>query len=172
MAWNQWLQRLIFLSYKGGVDISLPITKEQFLDGVLKFINTYGRLPYIEEDDIEVSIVVKNGKKELRPYRASRYIKEYYNTQDKLTESLLDNKLITYKSIANTLGLTEVVTRNAITKQTKNPQAEVRRQLHMFFNKDLYKELGEYANLCSRCNKRCKQHYFVDVKCKNYKEKK
>lgn len=163
---------MIFLKYKGGVDISLPITKQQFLDGVLKFIQSYNRLPYIEEDDIEVNIVVKNGKKELRPYRASRYIKEFYDTQDKLTESLLDSKLITYKSIADTIGLTEVVTRNAITKQTKSPQAKARRQLHIFFNKDLYKELGEYANLCSGCTKRCKQHYFVDVRCKKYKEKK
>lgn len=155
-----------------GIIDNLPITKQQFLDGTLKFIQSYKRLPFMDEDDIEAETIGKDGKKELRPYRASRYIKEYYDTQDKLTESLLDNKLITYKSIADILGLTEVVTRNATTKETKNPQPNVRRQLHIFFNKDLYKELGEYANLCSGCTKRCKQHYFVEVKCKNYKEKK
>ena len=109
---------------------------------------------------------------ELRTYRALKYVNEHFKNQDKFADYLLKEKIITYKSIADIIGYSETITTNAIVKQTKNPQAEVRRQLHIFFNKDLYKELGEYANLCSGCTKRCKQHYFVEVKCKNYKEKK
>lgn len=161
-----------FKLIKGGVDISLPITKQQFIDSIPNFIYNFDRLPYMNEDDVEVKIINDDKKEEIRPYRASRYINEFFNTKDELTKELFDKKIISYKLIADTLGLTEVVVRNAITKETKTPQQEVRRKLHMFFDKDLYEELGGHANLCNSCTRRCKQHYFVDVRCKNYKEKK
>ena len=148
------------------------INKDELIKGSLDFINKYKRLPLYKEDDIEVEKLNDNNEIELRTYRALKYVNEHFKNQNKFAEYLLKEKIITYKSIADIIGYSETITTNAIVKQTKNPQAEVRRQLHIFFNKDLYKELGEYANLCSGCTKRCKQHYFVEVKCKNYKEKK
>jgi len=44
-----------------------------------------------------------------------------------------------------------------------------RRQIEMFFNKDYFPELGEYNAKCSKCNKKCKQHYWADIiACEKY----
>lgn len=126
----------------------------------------------MDEDEFEYE--VKNNKDELeqRSYKSSRYIKEYFSSQAKLTEFLFDKNIISYKSIADVTGLTEVLVRNTVTKATKNPEVSVRRAIHIFFNKDYYEELGKYATLCEKCTKRaCKQYYFAHVRCRNYKEK-
>lgn len=162
----------LFLWIKGGIAITLPITKEQFESSIINFINKYRRLPYMSEDDVDVEILNDNNELEIRLYKANRYIKEYYKTQEKLTEVLFDKNIISYKLIADTLGLTETVVRNAITKSTANPDVSVRRGIHIFFNKDYYKELGEFATLCGKCTKKCKQEYYMEVRCKKYKEKK
>ena len=153
---------------------NLPITKQQFDDNIINFINIYKRLPYLSEDDIGVEFINDKKEKELRPYRASRYIKEFYGSQDKMSKELLKNKVITYKSIADVLGLTETLVANAITGETANPQKEVRRGIDLFFNKDYYEKLGKYATRCGSCTSRsCKQFYWVEVtSCKNYKERK
>ena len=160
---------------KGEVNISLPITKKQFEGSIPDFINKYRRLPYLKEDDIEVKIKNDDGEIENRPYRASRYINEYYGNQDNMTKELFDKGIISYKSIAETLDLTETVVKNAMTLETKNPKIEVRRGLDIFFNKDLYeKELGKYSDRCvNSCSRRCKQYYFSDTYlCSRYKRKK
>lgn len=126
----------------------------------------------MDEDDIEVEIKNKKGEVELRPYRANKYIKEYFTNEDNLVEYLFDKKIITYKIISEILKLTETVVKNAIEKETKNPQTDVRKKIHLFFNKDYYEELGKYAKLCSKCTKKCKQVYYVPVECKKYKAKK
>ena len=59
-----------------------------------------------------VEIINNDGEKELRPYRASKYITEYYKTKNKLTDALFDKQIITYKSIGDVLGYTETITRN------------------------------------------------------------
>lgn len=156
------------------VIISLPITKEQFEGSLPDFINTYKRLPYIHDDDVSVEIKNDKGELELRPYRANRYIREYYGGQDKMTEELLEREIITYKSIADTLNLTETLVRNAIEKSTQNPQLHVRRGLDIYFNRDLYKkELGDYNDRCQNsCSRRCKQFYYMDTgACSRYKQK-
>lgn len=127
----------------------------------------------MDEDDVEVECEDNNGGLIYRPYRANRYIQEYFSNQDKLTEFLFDKNVISYKLIADTLNLTETVTRNAITKRTVSPKLEVRRLIHMFFNKDYYEELGKFATLCAKCARRkCKQNYDAQVECKNYMTKK
>ena len=145
------------------------ITKEQFIDGVLKFIDDYDRLPYLPEDNIEVIIEDKS-----KPYRASKYIKEFYSSQKNMTKNLLDSGLLTYKKIADVLGLTETIVRNTITKTTKNPEVANRRKIHMFFNADFYeKELGKYTNKCTECKKHCKQFYWIlSINCPKCESKK
>lgn len=149
------------------------INNDELIKGSLDFINRYKRLPCNREDSIDVEKLNDDNEIEIRTYKSLKYINELFGGQEKFAKHLLDNEIITYKLIADTLGLTEVVVRNAIMKQTKNPQPEVRRGLEVFFNDDLYKELGLYASLCEKCTSRkCKQFYWVEVKCKNYKEKK
>ena len=96
------------------------------------------------------------GKMELKPYRANRYIEEFY------------------EKVAGITGLTETVVKNIITKETKNPDIEARRYLDIFFNKDFYeKELGAYNDRCMDCKKKCRQNYYVAIiECPNYKVKK
>ncbi len=92
-----------------------------------------------------------------------------------MVQELFDIGIISYKTIAKILDLTETVVKNAITLETKNPKMEARRRLHIFFNKDFYeKELGKYNNRCAEsCSRRCKQYYFSDTTlCSRYKRKK
>ena len=152
---------------------NLPITKEQFDDSIIPFVNKYKRLPYLSEDDIDVEVEI-DGEIEIKPYRASRYVNAFYGNQDKMTKHLTDNKTITYKMVADITGHSETVITNAITKSTKSPDVRVRRAIDVFFNKDNYeKELGKYASRCVDCTSRaCKQFYWVDVRCPNFKAKK
>lgn len=128
----------------------------------------------MKEDDVEVEIKNEDGEIEIRPYRANKYIKEFYSTQDKMTKELSNKGVITYKSIADITGLTETIVKNIIEKQNKTVDIEPRRYLHIFFNKDFYeKELGVYNDRCMDCKKKCKQSYYATiVVCPNYKEKK
>lgn len=161
--------------FKGGGNISLPITKKQFEDSIPDFIHKFKRLPYMKEDDVEVKIKNDNGEIESKPYRARKYIREYYDNQDNMTEELFDKGVISYESIADVLGLTPTLVKNAMTLSTKNPEIKVRRKLDIFFNKDFYEnELGKYNTKCMGCGRRkCKQDYYVDIiSCKRYKEKK
>ena len=48
--------------------IELPISKEQYLESIPRFINQYGRLPLMQEDDIEVEVdeeVIKASVKQI-----------------------------------------------------------------------------------------------------------
>lgn len=146
--------------------------KKELIDAILKFIDTYKRLPYMNEDDIEIEIANDTGEKDVKSYKASRYIKSNFTSQENLTKHLFDEGVISYKFIADTLSLTEAVVENAMTQKTKNPQIDVRRKLHMFFNKDLYDKNGKYNTKCASCKKRCKQEYWVDlIQCKKYSKK-
>lgn len=99
----------------------------------------------------------------MRPYRASKYITEYYKTKNKLTDVLFDKQIITYKSIGDVLGYTETIIRNAVTKSVKNPDIKLRRAIHIFFDKDFYATLGKYNGVNDECKKECKHPYWVDV---------
>ena len=151
---------------------NLPITKQQFDDSIMPFVDKYKRLPYLSEDDIEIEVEV-DGEIEIRPYRSSRYISAYYGSQERMTSYLIDNDIITYKFVAEITGYTETVITNAITKSTKNPEVGVRRGIHNFFNFDFYeKELGKFAKRCVECKNSCKQFYWAEVRCPNFKAKK
>lgn len=152
------------------------INQDELIKGTLQFIEKYKRLPYQKEDDIEVQKLNDKNEVEIKPYRASKYIKEYYTNQDKFTEALFKQNVITYNLVGNILGLTPTVIKNTITKSNKNPDIKVRRQLEVFFNKDFYKgELPALNEVCKTCAKKadCGQYYWVDlVGCKKYREKK
>ena len=152
---------------------NLPITKGQFNEAVVKFIYKYERLPYQPEDDIEVEVKNDEDEIEIKTYRANRYIKEYYKTQAKMSEELLKKNIVTYKMISEITGLTETVLKNAITKETKNPELSTRRAIHIFFNKDYYSELGKLAKKCESCKGcKCEYEYWTSVVyCPNYKKK-
>lgn len=156
------------------VNKDLPITKKQFEKSIPAFIDKYYRLPYLKEDDIEIEVKNDDGEIELRPYVAKRYVSEFYGNQDKMTKELFDKNIITYKLIADITGLTETVAKNIVTKETKNPDIEARRKLHIFFNEDFYeKELGAYNDRCMDCKKKCKMYYYATIiECPNYKVKK
>ena len=128
----------------------------------------------MKEDDVEVEIKNEDGEIEIRPYRANKYIEKYFESQENMSKELFDKNIITYKLIADTIGLTETVVKNIITKGTKNPEIHNRRMIHIFFNKDFYeKELGKYNDRCMDCKKKCKMDYYATiVVCPNYKEKK
>lgn len=124
---------------------------------------------------MEIKIRNDDGEIEIKPYRANKYIKAYYGSQDDMTKELFKRGKISYETIADILNLTPTLVKNAITLKTENPQVEVRRKLHIFFNKDLYeKELGKFDNRCrNSCSRRCKQYYFADTSlCSKYKQKK
>ena len=101
---------------------NLPITKGQFDEAVVRFIYKYERLPHQPEDDIGVEVKNDEDEIEVKTYRANRYIKEYYKTQAKMSEELLKKNIVTYKMISDITGVTETILKNAITKETKNPE--------------------------------------------------
>lgn len=150
------------------------ITKDEFISGVFKFIDNYKRLPYLPEDNIEVNMKNDKNEIEIKPYRANKYIKEFYGNQKNMSKSLFNSGLLTYKKIADTLDLSETIVRNTVTKSTKNPDVSSRHKIHMFFNKDFYeKELGKYTNKCNDCKKTCKQFYWIlSINCLKYQSKK
>ena len=151
---------------------NLPITKEQFINSIIPFINTYKRLPLLPEDNVEIEIDV-DGEIEIRPYRAGRYIKEFFLTQDKMTKELFEQGIITYKLIGEVSGLTETVVKNIVEQSTKTPDTHARKMVHIFLNVDYYeKALGKYSERCKDCSKQCKQFYWVEmIGCAKYKAK-
>lgn len=151
-------------------DISLPITKEQFDEGVINFIHKFKRLPYMDGDDIEVEFKNDDGEIELRPYRSNKYIKAFYDNQNTMTEQYFKNGALSYEFIAGMFGLTGTIVKNIMGCKTKKPAVEARRYLDMFFNKDFYEgSLSIYCDECTNCKKKCKQHYYAIVRCKNKK---
>lgn len=152
------------------------VNQEELIKGTLNFINAYKRLPYLQGDSIEVEKLNDDNEVELKPYMALKYIKEHHTNQDKFTETLFEQDIITYNSVGNILGLTPTVVRNIVIKSNKNPDIKIRRQLEIFFNKDFYKDdLPIYNEVCETCTKQktCGQAYWIGmVNCKKYKKKK
>lgn len=152
------------------------IDREELIKGTLLFIEKYKRLPFLKEDNLEVEKLDENNEPILKNFRALKYINEYFKNQDEYSKYLLDEEIITYKSIGEILNLTPTVVRNIIIKNTKNPDMRARRSLHIFFNQDFYKDdLPSLNDVCLSCTKQksCGQAYWVDIiSCKRYREKK
>lgn len=150
------------------------INQNELIDGTLKFVNQYQRLPYLSEDNIEVEKENDEGEMELKPYRAVKYVKEYFINQDKYSEYLIESGLLTYDKIAEIINIDKNRLKKLANKEIDKPDIGERRTLELFFNKDYYPELGQYSNVCESCTKReCKLSYWVQViNCPKYKKKK
>ena len=149
------------------------INQDQLIKGILEFINMHKRLPYIAEDDIDVPITNDEGELELRPYRALKYVKEIFANQEKCTQYLLDNKLITYEMISEIIKIDRDRLENLLSKKISEPEIKERRQIEVFFNRDYFEELGKWNDMCTKCSKKCQQFYWVNlISCNKFKEKK
>lgn len=150
------------------------INQEELIKGTLKFVKQYKRLPYYIDDDVEVEKLNDEGKLEFRPYRALKYIKEFFANQDKFTKYLLDNKIITYETISEIIKIDRSRLEKLLSGDVKAPEAGERRQIELFFNKDHFPELGKYNKVCEGCTKiQCKQFYWVNlISCDKYSKKK
>ena len=102
---------------------------------------------------MEVEFINDEGEKELRPYVANKYIKEYYKNQDNMTKELFEKGILSYELIAEATGLTRTIVENTITKTTKEPEIESRRMIHYFLIR-LLSRVGEYNLKCMDCSRR------------------
>lgn len=151
--------------------IELPISKEQYLESIPRFINQYGRLPLMQEDDIEVEI-----DEEIKVYRSLRYVKEYFGNNSKFIEELFELGLLSFKIISDKINIEENRVEELVSGEADKVDKHERRMIELFFNKDYYSDLGKYnASLCNICTKKrsCGQGYWVDViGCSLYKKSK
>lgn len=154
---------------------NLPITKEEFLSGILPFVEYYKRLPYMREDKIEV--IKYNEEKEedeIKIYTAAKYIEIFFESQDNLTDYLFENNIIEYSLVSEMVKIKEKRLRELLDGSAKKVEKSERRAVEIFFNNDFYEDLGKYADLCSKCSvRKCKHDYWITVvSCQNYKKKK
>lgn len=151
------------------------INKDELIEGTLNFINTYERLPYLSDDDIEVEKLNDNNELELNPYRAGKYIKEFFKNQDKYSNYLLQENILTYETISQIINIKINRLKELLGGNAKNVEISERRAIHIFFNKDFYKKLGKLNSHCKNCmnNKTCGQEYWVTVvHCPKFKDSK
>lgn len=150
----------------------MPITKKQFIDGTIDFVNTYQRLPFLLGDDVEVEIKNDEGEMELRPFRANKYIKEYFIDQDKMSAELISSGELTYTCISKLISIDAKLLEDVISKNIKEIDNVNRICIENFFNKDYFPKQNKYANECKDCKNSCKQKYNVVImQCKKKKKK-
>jgi len=137
--------------------------KEQFIKSSLEFMEEYKRLPMLKEDDVRLK---QDGDEPDRVLRAHTRITDFFGSEDKFIEYLLENKHLTYKTIAEYTGFSETVVSNIINKTVQTPDVKARRAVEVFLGKDLLADsLSPYHSKCDGCKKKCKQWYFVDLQC-------
>lgn len=154
----------------------MSITKEQFTEGVVDFIERYNRLPYMAEDDVLITIDTEDKDlsiiTEVRPYRAVKYTTEYFETTGNLINELLNSKGLSNDKISKIIDISEKSLLKLLNKEGKSPTPRIRRQLELFYGEDLYPELEKYSKTCSDCACGCEQPYYVTVvSCPKYKKK-
>lgn len=161
----------------------LVIDKNEFVKASLEFLDYYGRLPYMREDDVLVKVEEEttgnNGKREIkqldRMYTSLKYVKGYFDTPENMTQYLLDEKLLSYGDIAETISIPETRVVELMSGEAKKVENHERRMIELFLNKDLYEDLGHgLSNHCSNCtkSKQCGQPYWVAVvSCPKFKKK-
>ena len=138
----------------------------------MPFVKYYGRLPYISDDDILVPIKNKDGNMEDLPYRANKYIKRYFKSQNNLTKYLFDNNILTYELISKYTDIEPSRIKSLMKGKLKKVDNQERRQLEIFFNKDFYEKHNKLNEHCSNCKKKkqCGQHYWVNLwSCSRFK---
>lgn len=153
------------------IKISLPITKKQFDDSVIKFIHRYNRLPFLHGDSVEIEMKDDSGDMVTKPYRANKYMIEYYKDQENMTKELIDNKILPHKLISDIVRVDENKIKKILKREIDRIDLSARRRIEIFFNKDYFPKMGLYSAKCVSCKKKkCKQPYFLEViACKNYK---
>lgn len=124
-------------------------------------------MPYISDDDVLVPMKNKDGKIEDLPYRANKYIRRYFKNQDNLTKYLFDKDILTYELMSEITGIKVSRLKSLMRGKLKRVDADERKQLEIFFNKDYYKKLGNSNPKCDSCKKqkKCGQYYWVNVVC-------
>lgn len=154
--------------------MTLPITKEQFVQSIPSYIENNHRLPYLEGDTIDVEVENDKGDLVNKNYVASRYIEEYFDTHEKLTDYLYANDLLDSKTVGEHTGLNSNRVDDLINGDAKRVDIGERHAIHIFFNKDFYEDLGKYnQKVCNECRTRntCGQPYWVSViSCPKFKQ--
>ena len=152
------------------------INQNELIKGTLNFVKQYKRLPYYIDDDIEVEKLNEtNNEYELKPFRATKYIKEFYGTHDKFIDYILTESIITYEEISEYTNVEIKRIKELLTGKVDKVGVRERRAIHNFFGKNYYKHLGVVCDYCKDCtnNKKCGQDYWVTVViCPKYKQKK
>lgn len=147
------------------------ITKNQLIDAVEPFMKEYGRLPYMSGDEIQVPIDGKDMK-----YKSRKYVKGYFDSQQDMTDYLLDEEVLTLKMIGDTIDISEKRVEELINKEGRKVSNHERRMIDVFFNEDIYEDLEHSTSShCSDCTKekKCGQPYWVDVvSCPTYRKSK
>lgn len=152
--------------------MSLPITKKQFNDSIIPFIEKYKRLPFLPEDDVEIKVKNEKDQMEIRPYRAGRYISSFYKTQENMIEKILEDKVITYELVEEVTGVKKNTLKDIISGKDMKKDNVARICVENFFDKDFFKKENKFADKCITCKSKCKQKYNVIlVKCKNFEKK-
>lgn len=161
----------------------LIISKEELVNAIPKFMAHYGRLPYMDEDDVIINI--KKDKEEKdgsitsvvveQPYKSLKYVKGHFGSTDNMTDYLFEQHILSFKIISDKTDISEKRVKDLMDgKATKVDKGE-RRRLHVFFNKDFYEEMGHLNSThCSDCTKssQCGHPYWVSViSCPKFKKK-
>lgn len=139
---------------------NLPISKEQYINAIPIFIEQYKRLPFMQEDEIEVIIEDK-----IKPYKSLKYTKEFFGDISRCTDYLFEQGIISFKIISDKTGLDIKQVENILTGNLKDIDKHNRRLIHIFLGEDLYcPKKGKYKKIkCSNENKLGGQPYWVDV---------
>lgn len=161
----------------------LVIDKEEFVKASLDFLEYYGRLPYMKEDDVLVTLkeetLDSEGHREIREqeryYTSLKYVKGHFDTPENMTQYLLDEGLLSYGDIADAITIPEKRVKELMSGEAQKVETHERRMIELFLNKDLYEDLGHgLSHHCSDCtkSKQCGQPYWVAVvSCPKFKKK-
>lgn len=162
----------------------LVIDKDDFVKASLDFLGHYGRLPYMKEDEvlltIEEEVINGEGLKETREldryYTSLKYVKGHFGSPEEMTQYLLDEDKLTFARIAELITIPEKRVKELYSGDATKVETHERRMIELFFNDDLYADLGHgLSKHCSDCtkSKQCGQPYWVSViSCPKFKKKK
>lgn len=163
----------------------LVITKKQLVDAIPKFVEQYGRLPYMKEDEVIVEVEReekdKDGNniivKREQPYKAMKYIDGHFLSVDRFTKHLFNEGIISFEIISDKIDIRPKRIKELLKKTAKKIKVRERRMIDVFFNQDFYEEdEGKLEKShCAKCTKakKCGQPYWVGViSCAKYRESK
>lgn len=77
-------------------------------------------------------------------------------------QNLCDKNNITLQDISDNLGVSLDAVK-AWSSGRRLPKPIERRQIEMLLGRDAFPEMSQYTDLCTDCQKTCKQQYWVTV---------